>query len=105
MTGADFPGCAVTYDIRKDKLTLYVPRIEPRTVLWYGKVPTREECKAASDVDAVYYIDFLYETPSPVFKPRDTIYVLHPGQVPPQLDHLKGTIVIDHIHLKPAMDA
>ena len=104
MTGADFPGCAVTYDIRKDRLTLWIPRIEPRTVLWFGKVPTREECKAASDVDSVSYVDLLYEKSCPVFKPGDTIYVLHPSQVPPKLDHLKGRIVIDSVFLKPAMD-
>jgi Xaa-Pro dipeptidase len=74
-------------------------------VLWFGKVPTPEECKAASDVDSVEYIDVLYEKPCRVFKPGETIYVLHSAQGLPELDHLRGTIVIDSVHLKPAMDA
>ncbi|KAH6636527.1 putative Xaa-Pro aminopeptidase [Chaetomium tenue] len=105
ITGADFHGCAVTYDILRDRLVLWIPRIEPRTVLWFGKVPTPEECKAASDVDSVYYIDVLYEKECPVFKRGQTIHVLHPDQIPPELDHLGGFIRIDAVHLKPAMDA
>lgn len=95
----------MTYDILRDKLALWIPRIEPRTVLWFGKVPTPEECKAASDVDSVYYIDFLYEKQCPVFKRGQTIHVLHPDQIPPELDHLGKFIRIDAVRLKPAMDA
>ncbi|KAH6849750.1 putative Xaa-Pro aminopeptidase [Chaetomium sp. MPI-CAGE-AT-0009] len=104
MAGADFPGCAVTYDIRKDHLVLWVPRIDPRTVLWFGKVPTPEECKAASDVDDVRYVDTLSKTLCPSLKSGETIYVLHADQVP-KLDHLKVIIRVDAAHLKLAMDA
>ncbi|KAK3295915.1 putative Xaa-Pro aminopeptidase [Chaetomium fimeti] len=104
MAGADFQGCAVTYDIRKDHLVLWVPRIDPKTVLWFGGVPTPEECKAASDVDDVRYIETLSETLCPALEPGETIYVLHRDQIP-KLDHLMVVVRVDTTHLRLAMDA
>ena len=55
LGGADFEGCAVTYDIGKDFLILWVPYIDPRQVLWYGTSPGPEECKAKTELDDVRY--------------------------------------------------
>lgn len=105
MAGADFPGCAVTYDIEDDYLVLWIPRIEPRKVLWYGRTPSLKQCKAASEVDDVQYITDLKRTLCSVLnlKATNTIYALHPDQVP-RLDCVKGTVHFNTTKLKPAID-
>ncbi|AEO57753.1 hypothetical protein MYCTH_2304303 [Thermothelomyces thermophilus ATCC 42464] len=103
ITGADFPGCAVTYDIACDHLTLWIPRVEPRKVLWFGRTPTIEQCKAASDLDDVRYIDDLEQTLARVLHPGCTIYALHPSLVP-EVGRAKVTVVIDTTKLQPAID-
>ncbi|KAK4043974.1 metallopeptidase family M24-domain-containing protein [Parachaetomium inaequale] len=103
ITGADFPGCAVTYDIGRDHLILWIPRIEPRTVLWYGRTPSIEQCKAASEVDDVRYIDSLLGALCPVLGEGTTLYVLHPDQVP-RIEHATMKLRIDTTSLRPAMD-
>ncbi|KAL2148102.1 hypothetical protein VTH82DRAFT_2390 [Thermothelomyces myriococcoides] len=103
ITGADFPGCAVTYNIAKDYLILWIPRVEPRKVLWYGRTPTIEQCKAASDLDDVRYVDELEQTLARVLQPGCTIYALHPSMVP-DVGRTKVTVVIDTTKLRPAID-
>ncbi|KAL2164448.1 hypothetical protein VTH06DRAFT_3664 [Thermothelomyces fergusii] len=103
ITGADFPGCAVTYDIASDHLTLWIPRVEPRKVLWFGRTPTAAQCMAASDLDAVRYVDELEQTLARVLYPGCTIYALHPSLVP-EVGRTKVTVVIDTTKLRPAID-
>ncbi|KAK4157945.1 putative Xaa-Pro aminopeptidase [Chaetomidium leptoderma] len=104
LTGADFPGCAVTYDIQCDYLILWVPQTDPRTVLWYGRTPTIEQCKAATHVDDVRPIKDLSRALCGVFRPPgNTVYALHPDQVP-RFEHHKGTVHIDTTKLKPAIE-
>ncbi|KAL2201248.1 metallopeptidase family M24-domain-containing protein [Corynascus similis CBS 632.67] len=103
IAGADFPGCAVTYDIACDYLVLWIPRVEPRKVLWFGRTPTIEQCKAASHVDDVRYIDGLEQSLCRVIHPGCTIYALHPSLVP-KIGHAKVTVVIDTTQLQPAID-
>ncbi|KAK3898882.1 Creatinase/Aminopeptidase P, partial [Staphylotrichum tortipilum] len=103
LAGADFPGCAVTYDIAQDYLILWVPRMDPRTVLWYGRTPSLDECKAAYDVDSVRFIGALDRTLRLVITPGTVIYALHPDQAP-KLEGVKKAVHIDTTKLKPAMD-
>ncbi len=103
LSGADFPGCAVTYDIEIDYLVLWIPIPEPRTVLWYGRTPTPDQCKAASEVNDVRDIKTLSRKLGAVARPGITIYALHPDQVP-TLDRPKATVHIDTTKLKPAID-
>ncbi|KAJ2906193.1 hypothetical protein MKZ38_002618 [Zalerion maritima] len=53
LTGANFSGCAVTHHIRHDELILWIPTVDPKQVLWYGRIPTAADCSASSDVDDV----------------------------------------------------
>ncbi|KAL2024407.1 hypothetical protein VTK56DRAFT_8218 [Thermocarpiscus australiensis] len=103
VAGADFPGCAVTYDIWSDHLILWIPYTDPKTVLWYGTTPTIEQCKAASDVDDVRYIAGLNRYLCAALDPGDTLYVLHPDQAP-RLESARGAVRIDATKLAPAAD-
>lgn len=104
LSGADFPGCSVTYDIARDHLVLWIPYTDPRDVLWYGKTPTIEETRAISQVDDVRLITsldrFLYTS----LTPGSTLFILHSEQAP-KLESTKGVVHIDTVRLKPAMDA
>ena len=103
MSGADFSGCAVTYDIRNDDLVLWIPYTDPRMVLWYGKTPTLKECQAASDVDEVRYISALPEFLCSALTPGSTLYILHPGQGP-ALENSGKVVRIDSTSLAPAIE-
>lgn len=43
LTGVDEPDCHVTYDIKNDLLTLYVPDFDLRQAIWMGPTLTVEE--------------------------------------------------------------
>ena len=45
LSGVNEPGCYLTYDIERDYLTLYIPPIIPRTVVWVGRGSTLDEAK------------------------------------------------------------
>ncbi|KAK4190037.1 putative Xaa-Pro aminopeptidase [Podospora australis] len=104
MSGADFPGACVTYDIARDHLVLWVPYSDPRTILWYGKTPTVDECKAITDVDDVRYIKGLPRFLFATLSPGSVLYALHGDQVP-ALDNTKGVVNIDIHSLLPAVNA
>ena len=44
-SGVDIPNCCLTYNIKTDELTLYVPKIVPEQVVWVGRGPTVEEAR------------------------------------------------------------
>lgn len=104
LSGANFAGCSLTYDISRDHLILWIPYTDPKTVLWFGSTPSVDDCKAASDVDDVRLANglerFLYTSLSP----GSTLYVLHPDQKP-KLENTKGVVHIDTSKLLPAIDA
>lgn len=50
------PNCSLTYDIEKDRLTLFIPAIDPARVIWYGRGSTPEEAMDKYDIDDVRYI-------------------------------------------------
>jgi Xaa-Pro dipeptidase len=43
MTGCALPECYATYDIAKEKLTLFIPPIDPDEVIWSGLPMSPEE--------------------------------------------------------------
>lgn len=114
LSGADFADCAVTYDLARDNLILWIPYTDPRQALWFGKTPTPEECKAQTSVSDVRYITDLprylrsyLSTRSPSSTSNTaTIYILHPSQPPPLPESLgaRGILQIDTVSLQPAMD-
>lgn len=106
LTGADVPGCAVTYDIGADSLILWAPRSDPRSVLWYGKFPTPDQYLAASDLDLVLNVQSVTTyLRSALTNPKNTLYVLSDDQAP-NLSFPEDLIRarFDTTLLKPAMD-
>jgi Xaa-Pro dipeptidase len=53
LSGCILSDSYLTYDISSDKLTLFIPPIEPEEVIWSGLPMTVEEAKAKYDVDEV----------------------------------------------------
>ncbi|KAI2612475.1 metallopeptidase family M24-domain-containing protein [Hypoxylon fragiforme] len=106
LTGADFPGCSVTYDIAADKLTLWIPFTPPATVLWFGNTPSPENCLARSDVHDVKYVGELPGYLSARLATVKTLYALRPSQLPKfdGFEQMKPSLRIDVASLQPAMD-
>ncbi|CAN8097288.1 unnamed protein product [Discula destructiva] len=90
LSGVNFPGrTAITYDIAKDYLTLWVPVRAPAKELWNGTVPSIEECAQNSDVDCVRNIEDINAYLKGLLDPQNhppTVYVLHESERPPPLD-------------------
>lgn len=105
MSGAEFPGCAVTYDIGTDNLTLWIPYTPPSLILWFGTTPTPNECLAKSDLDNVKYIADLPAYLNATISEVGSLYVLRAEQIPKslRLGLLKPSIKIDTGSLLPAM--
>ncbi|KAG6040004.1 hypothetical protein E4U41_001726, partial [Claviceps citrina] len=103
LSGADFEDCVVTYEIGHDKLTLWIPFVEPRQVLWFGSKPSAAECLRRYHVDEVRYTtqlgQFLRNYAADPSSP--TTYVLHPDQAP---DVSPAKLRLDDALLRPAMD-
>jgi Xaa-Pro dipeptidase len=57
----------------------------------------------ASEVDTVRYIKDLNRMLCAHLKPGAILYVLNPNQIP-KLDHHKGTLQIDTVQLRPAIE-
>lgn len=111
LSGADFPGCAVTYDIPRQHLIIWIRRNDPRLSLWYGTTPSIEEVKSKSDVSDVRYIDDVTKYLHANLTPDTTLFLLHPDQTPklepPSLNlrhRFKGP-KIDTTSLLPAIEA
>lgn len=96
------PGCHVTYDIQNDSLTLFIPRIDPKRVIWNGRGSTPVEALDRYDIDAVHYVDelqdFIYQWTKHY---RGSLYILHQLQHP-QVPNLAAPI--DSEVLQPAMN-
>lgn len=88
LSGANFPGTKVTYDIGQDSLILWVPVRPPSKVLWYGTIPSIKECTERFDVDSVRDIVDLKAYLENILDPKSgppTVYVLHANERPPHL--------------------
>ncbi|KID75098.1 Xaa-Pro dipeptidase, partial [Metarhizium brunneum ARSEF 3297] len=106
ITGANFEDCTATYEVKHDKLTLWIPYVEPRQVLWFGSKPSAAECKRRYDVDEVRYTTQLSgflrsfaAQPSP-----PVTYILHPKQAPDLGHGSQSQLCLDSSLLLPAMD-
>jgi Xaa-Pro dipeptidase len=53
LSGCALPDAYLTYDISADKLTLFIPPIDPETVIWAGLPLSTLEAKELYDVDEV----------------------------------------------------
>jgi Xaa-Pro dipeptidase len=102
LTGANFHDCSVTYEIRTDVLTLWIPYVEPRQVLWFGSTPDAAKAKQLYDVDEVRYSSQLPKFFESRFGSSNQLFVLHEDQTPPRAKETK--VKINHWKLQPAMD-
>ncbi|RAL59546.1 hypothetical protein DID88_006540 [Monilinia fructigena] len=57
LTGCDLPDSYFTYDIATAKSTLFIPPIDPESVIWTGLPLSPEEALARYDVDEVLTTD------------------------------------------------
>lgn len=108
LSGANFEDCTVTYEIAHDKLTLWIPYVEPRQVLWFGSKPSAAECMRRYDVDEVRYttqLNKFLRSHASLPDPPVT-YILHPNQAPDlgQGGANNSKLCLDHAQLQPAMD-
>ncbi|KAJ4310089.1 hypothetical protein N0V94_008621 [Neodidymelliopsis sp. IMI 364377] len=89
-----------------DTLSLFIPRIDPKRVIWNGRGSTLAEAIEKYDVDEVYYVDELGDVIkdwSNYYSGHGSdIYVLHNGQLP-RIPGLHA--IIDSESLQPAMNA
>ena len=101
LCGADIADCALTYDIARDKLILWIPYVEPRQVLWFGSKPSAAECLRRLDVDDARYVAQLpkYLKHTACSSQAPVTYILHEDQAPDVAVHR-----VDASALLPAMD-
>ncbi|MCJ1307370.1 hypothetical protein MMC25_001016 [Agyrium rufum] len=93
LSGCDLADSAVTYDIGSDKLVLYIPPIDPESVIWSGLPTLPDEAKKIYDVDEVHTTDDLATFPQSV-PSSTTIYTTHPLTSPicPPFESSKYTV-------------
>lgn len=110
----------MTYDVGADELVLWIPYTPPQAVLWFGKTPSPDECRARADLDDVRYIQGLPAYLAPALDRAGTLYVLHAVQLPSGLAAAAGadevedrrrpastwttSARVDVTALRPAMD-
>ncbi|KAF1844247.1 uncharacterized protein K460DRAFT_397380 [Cucurbitaria berberidis CBS 394.84] len=106
LSGCNEPGCHLAYDIRLDMLSLFIPRIDPKRVIWNGRGSTQTEALDKYDVDEVYYVDqlpgFVQDWASCRSNQRADLYILHQFEIPPGFPRLDPRV--DSVSLQPAMN-
>ncbi|KAJ4538294.1 hypothetical protein HRR78_008178 [Exophiala dermatitidis] len=98
------PDAHLTYNIPQDILTLFIPPVDPDSVIWAGLPESKEEALQKYDVDQVLYSDEVnaalaaYGTP----QSKTTVYAI-PEQVSEHITFLPFAAT-DFDHLKTAID-
>ncbi|RDW90099.1 aminopeptidase P family protein [Aspergillus mulundensis] len=105
LSGVEEADCYLTYDIRNDLLTLYVPNFSLQHAIWMGPTLTVDEARLRYDADRFRYFAALrgdlnawvdqYNKDSP-------IYILHSTQKP---EISSEGLLLDDTSLIPAMNA
>ncbi|KAB8068543.1 peptidase M24, structural domain-containing protein [Aspergillus leporis] len=105
LSGIDEPDCYLTYDIKADLLTLYVPDFDLHRAIWLGPTLTVQEAQKQTDVDRVSFFAALkpdLECWARKHNESHPIYILHDSQNPAiPSEHL----ILDDRRLLPAMNA
>ncbi|KAI9827719.1 MAG: hypothetical protein M1832_004208 [Thelocarpon impressellum] len=112
MSGVDEPDCHLTYDLQTEALRLYIPPIDPRTVIWNGPTLSEEEARDRYDVDEVRLSSSLQDDIKAWLraKPTASVYILHQDQAPHLDNRIQQAALrsirgrFDAKHLQPAMD-
>ncbi|KAF2002265.1 putative Xaa-Pro aminopeptidase [Amniculicola lignicola CBS 123094] len=80
LSGCNLPDSYLTYDIKAEKLTLFIPPIDPEDVIWSGLPMSVEEAKEAFDVDSVTTTNEVNSYLTSSSTPKSTIYAI-PDQI------------------------
>ncbi|KAK3357781.1 putative Xaa-Pro aminopeptidase [Lasiosphaeria hispida] len=93
LTGCNLADCYVIHDMDTSKTTLFIPPIDPESVIWSGLPVSAEEAKAQYDVDEVKYTTDVNATLAHigVEKPNGTVYA-----IPHQVSEFVTFIEFDH---------
>ncbi|KAF1943932.1 hypothetical protein EJ02DRAFT_432880 [Clathrospora elynae] len=106
LSGCNEPSCHLTYDIQRDTLTLFIPRINPARVIWNGRGSTPAEALVKYDVDEVHYHDelpaFVHKWMTDVRNQHAGYYVLHESSQIPGYPAVGPRV--DSKSLQPAMN-
>ncbi|KAI5296660.1 hypothetical protein KEM52_003479 [Ascosphaera acerosa] len=62
LTGCDLPDCAVVYEVAADKLTLFIPPVDPESVIWAGLPLSPADALKKYNVDACLTTDQIGST-------------------------------------------
>lgn len=105
VSGCDEANCHLAYDIKRDILTLFIPRVNPARVIWNGRGSTREEALQKYDIDEVIYVDQLKSWIHDWFvhyryDGSQRLYVLRKEQIP----SLRFPWPLDSTSLQPAIN-
>lgn len=105
LSGCNEAGCHLTYDIKRDLLTLFIPRVDPDRVFWNGRGSTPAEALDKYDIDQVLFADqlesWIHEWFSHYrYDGSQRLYVLHREQIP----HSPSPWPVNVTSLRPAMD-
>ncbi|KAG9770083.1 putative Xaa-Pro aminopeptidase pepP [Exophiala dermatitidis] len=104
LSGCKLPDAYLTYNIPQDILTLFIPPVDPDSVIWAGLPESKEEALQKYDVDQVLYSDEVnaalaaYGTP----QSKTTVYAIS-EQVSEHITFLPFAAT-DFDHLKTAID-
>jgi Xaa-Pro dipeptidase len=107
LTGCPLPDCRYTYDVAADRATLYIPPVDPDSVIWSGLPVSADEALAAWDVDEVRFVDGLNADLAAAAAPdaparRGTVFALA-GQVSPDVSFVQFDTA-DLTALQPVVD-
>ncbi|KAH1294293.1 hypothetical protein KXW65_000036 [Aspergillus fumigatus] len=105
LSGVEEADCYLTYDIKNDLLTLYVPDFDLHRAIWMGPTLTVKEARERYDVDQVRYHASLkgdIQRWADNYNKTSLLYILHDTQKP---QVLSNELRLDDELLLPAMDA
>ncbi|ROV92297.1 hypothetical protein VSDG_07257 [Cytospora chrysosperma] len=91
LTGCNLPDCYYTYDIASEQSTLFVPPVDPESVIWSGLPTSTSEALEQYDIDHVQYSTDVNVSLAHLANTSKTIYAI-PGQVSDHITFLEFDI-------------
>lgn len=102
LSGCNVPDCYLTYHIDTEKLTLFIPPIEPDDVIWSGLPLLPDEALEKYDIDAVHTTDKVNSHLTSSDITHSTLYTI-PNQVSDHITFLSYSST-DWDLLKPILE-
>lgn len=88
LTGCNLPDCFYSYDIATDKATLYIPPIDPESVIWSGLPLSADEATKQYDIDEASFTTDVNASLARMASSSKTVYAI-PGQVSDNITFLE----------------